>query len=214
MHYKQLLRAHEAYYTYEPRAFNYDKYMKNKDWQSWINRVPSDEVRKLFDFIRSWDFHFQGDAGKSRQIYQEVYTMIQKLQQGRIEDVDFRDEEVKRNIHRVFDKVARCPIENRYESTDASKILHTIIPNLLVMWDSNIQLGILEGVALDGQNYAYKFLPLMQRELEEAIRTCIMENTLKREEAIREISESCDNKTLAKLIDEFNYVKYTLKKQI
>lgn len=62
-----------------------------------------------------------------------------------------------------------------------------------------------------GQYYAYAFLPLPQRELAEAIETCMKERGLNREEAIHYICGNCDGKTLAKLADEYNYVKYTLE---
>ena len=73
--------------------------------------------------------------------------------------------------------------------------------------------SILEGKR-EGKDYAHRFLPLMQTELQEAISSCIVEEGLSREEAIQKISESCDDKSLPKLIDQFNYVKYTLRKQI
>lgn len=133
MHYKKLLKAHKAFYSGEYRAQNYDEYMHHKDWQSWKSPVlPDIEVTKLWDFILSWDYHFKGNKGKFKLIYQEVYPIIQGLEQERIENIDFANDEVKTNIQEIFDKVARCPLEDRYESTDASKILHTILPNYLL----------------------------------------------------------------------------------
>lgn len=45
--------------------------------------------------------------------------------------------------------------------------------------------------------------------MEEAIKTCMNEKNLSRKEAIQYIREQCDGKTLAKLADEYNYMKYT-----
>ena len=45
----------------------------------------------------------------------------------------------------VFDKVGNCTLIDRYESTDASKILHTILPNFFVMWDDKIKEGVIQG---------------------------------------------------------------------
>ena len=62
-----------------------------------------------------------------------------------------------------------------------------------------------------GAAYAFYFLPKMQLELREAIKTCMEERKLDRADAIRYICERCDGKTLAKLVDEYNYMKYTKK---
>jgi len=99
-------------------------------------------------------------------------------------------------------------MDNRYESTDASKILHTIIPNFFVMWDKRIRDETVQG-GVRGAVYAFYFLPKMQGELKEAIETCMEDRRLTREDAIKYICEKCDGKTLAKLVDEFNYMKYT-----
>ena len=57
--------------------------------------------------------------------------------------------------------------------------------------------------------YALDFLPKMQNELFEAIDTCMGEEKLEREEAIKYIRQECGNETLPKLIDELNYVTHT-----
>lgn len=210
MHYKKLLEAHKAFYKEESRAYYYDEYMKCKDWKSWTSSVPICEIMKLFGFILSWDPNFQGDLGKFKKIYEEIYPFIKELEHTKLQDVDFTDEDLKKKIQNTFDKMARCPRKLRYESTDASKILHTILPEFFVMWDDKIRQGILEGKR-KGRDYAYEFLPKVQRELEEAIKTCMDERKSNRTKAIREISERCDGKTLSKLADEFNYMKYTMR---
>jgi len=92
--------------------------------------------------------------------------------------------------------------------------MHTIIPNLFVMWDDKIRRGILgESEDKYGEHYAYEFLPRMQNEFGEAI-SSYMEDGFSREEVVRKLSEDCDNRTLPKLIDQHNYVIYTLRKQL
>ena len=63
-----------------------------------------------------------------------------------------------------------------------------------------------------GDTYAWEFLPGMQRELEEAIQTCMKERKLNRARAISFIRDLCENKTLAKLADQYNYMVYTMSK--
>ena len=210
MDHKKLIEGHKLFYEGECRAFNYDGYMKCKDWTCWVNPdLPIDEIRKLFNFIKSWDRFFQGDVELFRRIYAEVSSTMQKLKNERIEEANFTQElEIK--VRDVFDKVANCTLIDRYESTDASKILHTILPNFFVMWDDRIKEGVMQGRD-NGAAYAFYFLPKMQLELSEAIETCMEERKLNRTDAIRYICEKCDGKTLAKLVDEYNYMKYTKK---
>jgi len=210
LNYKKLIEAHKLFYESEYRAFNYDGYMKLKKWKIWMNPdIPSDEIRKLFNFIKSWDRFFRGDVELFLEIYREICPIIQELKNERIEDTNFTDE-LNTKVRDVFDKTANCTLIGRYESTDASKILHTILPNFFVMWDVLIKEGVLEGRE-KGAAYAFYFLPKMQLELREAIETCMKERKLNRTEAIRHICEKCDGKTLAKLVDEYNYMKYTKK---
>jgi len=210
LEYKKLIEGHKLFYESEYRAFNHDGYMKCKDWTCWTNPdLPIDEIRKLFNFIKSWDRFFQGDVELFRGIYAEVSSTLQELKNERIEDTSFTGE-LKIRVRDVFDKVGNCTLIDRYESTDASKILHTILPNFFVMWDDKIKEGVIQGRD-NGAAYAFYFLPKMQLELREAIETCMEERKLDRIDAIKYICEKCDGKTLAKLVDEYDYMKYTKK---
>lgn len=110
MNYKKLIEAHRLFYEGEYRAFNYDGYMKLKNWKIWMSPdLPSHEIRKLFNFIKSWDRFFQGDVETFQEIYREVYPTIHELKNERIEETNFA-EELKIKVRDVFDKVANCPL--------------------------------------------------------------------------------------------------------
>jgi hypothetical protein len=206
--YKKLIESDKLFYEIEHRAFNYDGYMSHKDWASWSNPdVPLDEVRLLFSFIKGWDRFFQGDADQFKEIYTEVFPAIDKVRKEKIEDIILTNE-ITVEIRRTFDKIANCTGFDRYESTDASKILHTLVPNFFIMWDDRIKEMTVQG-GNNGAVYAIKFLPKMQLELREAIETCKKEKGTTREEAIKYICEKCHGRTLAKIVDEYNYMKYT-----
>jgi len=210
VHYKKLVEAHKLFYGgWEYRAPYYDEYMESKNWNDWKSgSISTTEIEKLFSFIRRWDFHFQGDPEVFKKIYEWIYPQIKKLENEGIENVNLADKELRARIKDVFDRVADCPGTGRYESTDSSKILHTILPSFFVMWDDKIREKTVKGGHY-GAVYTNVFLPKMQEELEEAIRTCMNEVHLSRNEAIKYIREQCDGKTLAKLADEYNYMKYT-----
>ena len=208
MHYRCLYVAHNAFYWAEPRAHFYDEYMEHKNWEKWVDSVPLDEVERLFGFIRRWDFHFQGDPKKFQDAYAEIFPIIKDLGHERLEHADFDDRELRDKIEEIFDKVANCSW--RYESTDASKILHTILPNVFVMWDRKIRKGILGGEERNwGAVFAIEFLPKMKKELIDAIKTCKQMKEFSDKEAAQHISKLCNNKGLPKLIDEYNYMSHT-----
>lgn len=184
--------------------------MSYKNWKCWDNpSITVDETQKLFNFIKSWDRFFRGDIERFRKIYAEIFPILQEFKNERIEEINLNSE-MKTNIRDAFDKIANCTLDDRCESTDASKILHTIFPEFFIMWDEKIRDKLVNG-GRNGAVYAFYFLPKMKAELDEAIETCMEENMLTRENAIEYIQEKCDGKKIPKIIDEFNYVKFTKK---
>jgi hypothetical protein len=60
--------------------------------------------------------------------------------------------------------------------------------------------------------YAFYFLPQMQDEANDVINTYLKNNNhCTRRQAIKQISKKGQGHTLAKLLDEHNYAKYTMK---
>jgi len=135
-----------------------------------------------------------------------------------LEDIDFHRAKNVGNkefdnfeiVHEVFSEF--CDIGYKFRWVAASKTLHQVLPKLFVMWDNPI-CGRL-GLDLSPRSYVHNFLPMMQREVNEAISTCIEDHNCDRAAAIHFIVEesrkiSGYEKTLAKLVDEFNWIKYT-----
>jgi hypothetical protein len=207
MHYEKLVRAHQLFYEIEPRAHFYDEYMSRRNEKDWHSGDLSlSEVDKLFSFIREWEYHFQGNRELFKKIYDGNYLSIKSLMNETIQDADFYDQALRMKIRYIFDRLADCDGKRRYESTDASTILHTILPKLFVLWDNNIKEKV--KVQTRGANYSGVFLLKIQRELNEAIKTCMYENQLDRVGAVSFIEEKGGKKTLAKLADEYNYMKF------
>ena len=87
-------------------------------------------------------------------------------------------------------------------------MIHAAInPNLLVMWDNRIREGY--GISDNGGPGYIRFLKRIQNLAEKAVREIIDAENLTREDAI--ISLTSRGHTLAKAIDEFNYVRFTEK---
>ncbi|KPK77787.1 MAG: hypothetical protein AMJ89_01780 [candidate division Zixibacteria bacterium SM23_73] len=214
------MKAHDKFTNLESRYFFYDGYMNNKS-DCWLdgNTLPEFEIKKLFNFIRSWDKRFSGDLQKFKRCYKKIYDDVKQLKHKRIHSIDFCNVETGQRIQRIFGKIVECG-KNRPEYTDASKIMHTVLPELFVMWDDEIRKKLRKThqwkwpkeKAQITEEYVFKFLPQMQREANEVIVSYTQENYCNPREAVNEISRRGGNYTLAKLLDEYNYVKYRLKK--
>ena len=112
---------------------------------------------------------------------------------------------VQELISSSFDKIADSG--KRFESVATSKMIHAAVnPHLFVMWDTRIASGYQVGAS--GDDYA-NFLALMQNQIEEAILQVMVAENLKREDAITSLNER--GHTLAKVVDEFNYVCFTAR---
>ena len=107
----------------------------------------------------------------------------------------------------IFDKVAKSHNGKRNEATGASKILHLIYPELFVMWDGAIRGGYGSGGKYEGVQYV-DFLRRMQVLANYAIEQVKKECGVCRQDAIESLK--CDVHTLAKTLDEYNYVKFTM----
>jgi hypothetical protein len=213
-YYTDLLKAHKIFTNKEGDWKFYDVYMKKKDSKVWLRSgdLPIKEGMFLFGFVLSWDSNFQGDLAKFLETYKDIFPILKKFEDTTIIKVDL-NEQVKNDISMIFDKIADCPRKKRFESTDASKILHTIIPELFVMWDDKIRKEIVKG-EYKGRCYAFEFLPKMQGSAIEYLDDYIKENGGNYESAALQISKRADNYTLSKLIDEYNYVRYTYRKNL
>ena len=212
MTYEQLIKDSKIYGKFEPRSVSYDYYLAAKDWGLWLNssRIPHGEVLLLFGFILSWDSYFEGDIDTFIRQYEKAFPSIRNLSKYVLWKTDLTDE-VKKEIAHTFDLIARCTTTNRFEGTDASKILHTILPEFFVMWDDEIRHGILGRRAdKDSSTYSFQFLPRMKKEICTILESYTSRYHCSIDEASVKISESCHGHTLCKLIDESNYVNHTL----
>ena len=211
MRYQDLLLAHGAFYKHEKRAKFYDEYLRNKKEQKWVSPdLADEEIDKLFKFIIRWDYHFRGNENKFKETYREIYSNLMDLKDESFFTIDLTNQENVSNIKTAFNSMANCNYEGRHESTDASKIIHAINPNLFVMWDSNIRKGILGSANNQYANYYISFLKKMKNELQELIATCTEGCDYGEEESLNILEELSDGKTIAKLIDEYNYMTYTM----
>jgi hypothetical protein len=218
MHWTSLVRASEIYRQREPRYDRfYFEYMSLKDAAAWDSDAgPSDEeIEKLFRFLNQFASRYPSDAAARvsfRRAYLEVLPLLRALQGHTLLETAFdgvllQGMSVSDAVGSIFEKIASAG--GRYESTATSKILHVLHPPLFVMWDAAIRGGY--AVAGRSGDYGGRFLPRMQRQAGEAVDSYIAERKAGPTTAVHELEGLCEGRPFTKLIDEYNYSKFTLR---
>lgn len=76
------------------------------------------------------------------------------------------------------------------------------------MWDTKIAKAY--NVSKTPTGYTYEFLPIMEEKANQVITSYMEDFNTNRDEAIFKLNSYKPHKTLVKLLDEFNWVEYTL----
>lgn len=191
----------DLYHRLEARDHYYDDYVRNrKKWERWedADQLDRGDMAWLIGFLNQWSSRYKDSRETRERLLLSIQNILPTLAEFKghgLLSMDLGGDagpnfSARKMIRRVFDAIARCQGQN--DSTAASKILHTMNPELFIMWDKKI----CAGYALhdrDGKDYADRFLPRMQQ--------------LARSSG--ESSFACGH-PMAKVIDEYNYAKFTL----
>jgi hypothetical protein len=180
--------------------------MNSPDHKCWETpaTVSNDAAKRLIRFLNQWATHSRLAPGHVTKAFTQIFPALESLRKISFVDLSANHRE---GAAKVFETVAGSG--QNYESTGASKILHTWAPETFVMWDGAIAAGY--GIhKRNGHDYAQRFLPRVQEEAREAIETYISDAGSSRDAAISAITAAAGHGTLAKLLDEYNYVKFTL----
>ena len=147
------------------------------------------EIEAFLFILSTWNFAVfryvmrEFSLGEFKKTIERLRPLFNKFEDKSIEDINI--DNYKEEIKIIFDTLSNI---KGIQYTGASKLMHLTKPKLFIMWDGYIRkaYGFKKG---DSEDY-FNFLKKMQREF----------------------SGLCgrDNKTLAKCIDEYNYVKFTL----
>jgi hypothetical protein len=167
------------------------------------------EIVKIF--LSLWGRTVDRDDLNWEQLTEQLRNskeLFQKLQGKSLLDINFDDEGVADTIKGAYES-ARVKYIG---ATAISKILHLFNPELFVMWDEDIRR---RKYKVEGSASGYlKFLKQVKKELEEAVeeeakRTGESEKEIVericKELPSKKLGQGYDRKTLAKLVDEYNW---------
>lgn len=217
MHYRDLFKAAEIYR--DNTAWD-SAYFEFKDSINWLDlhNLSNNEVKSIvIGFLNNWKCRIPATENLAERIkntYKQAIPYLAALNSETLGIIDFNQKKDivgereqllnSKIVYIVFSMFSN--IGDRFRWVATSKMLHLINPKLFVMWDNpicdayHLQVG--------ASSYAYEFLPKMKEEANEVITTYMKDYDNNRDEAIKQI-ESKYGKTLAKLIDEYNWIKYT-----
>ncbi len=127
------------------------------------------------------------------------------LREERFQTIDFEKDEISDSITTIYERID--PLEYLGSPTTISKTLHLLNPEIFIMWDVGIRNRFKKKnshILCNSGGYL-EFSKETQREIREALtdRQKMTGNDLDKIE--KELRKKYENKTLAKLIDQYNY---------
>jgi hypothetical protein len=206
-----VLLASELFHELEPRAIYYDQYFRDRRPAVWVSAeaLTMADVERLILFLNQWASRYENSSTQRSRLLDALQRAIPVVNSlpGDLLTIDLTRLSLRQDIASIFEMLTTCG--SRKEATAGSKILHTIRPDLLVMWDNAIQLAYAVGAA-SGDDYAHRFLPRMQKLAWRAVTEYAETRRVTPQSAAKSLAR-CGH-TLAKVLDEYNYVKFTMKR--
>jgi len=167
-----------------------------------------DIIDAMFIILLTWNQAYYRYKPFDRKHYEELAGTIKNnmdifniLKEKSLDDVNF--DETENLIGKIYSKLLSI-----LGPTGASKALHLMNKNLFMMWDDRIRKGYKTGT--DERSYII-FMKEMQSIANEVIDSICRKFNCPRDSAIERLLKLINQKTLPKLIDEYNYVKFTKK---
>lgn len=204
--YQNILIAIDRFNTHITWCHQYETVLEVvKDKQ--IEKLVSVDVSKMFKFLRQWGV--QGlnrvDIEEMLQTLRNIKSDLQALSGENIISIDFN--QYGPHITRCFEQLHRV---YGLGPTAVSKILHILNPDVFVMWDTYITQAY--NVSRNASSYVESFLPLMQKLLKAALDKFAQDNGYTFSDAISIMILKANGRSLAKIIDEYNWLEFSTLK--
>lgn len=181
--------------------------------KGYLETINNPEPKQIVWFLNHWGItrrHF--DVGKISKCIIDSKNLLEKFSNYRIETAELIP--LKDDIQDVFQRFLKATDS----PVAASKVLHVLVPQFFVMWDNAIRAGYGCGignrwVAETTNETYYIFLIRVQNKLRKAVQSYIGSRSIKNlgeaSNALKKELYANGRKTLAKIIDEYNFMKFT-----
>jgi len=192
----------------------YDECLRHREIWDNLSNIDEDSVRKIvIVFLNKWKCRLPYEcASQLVEALRKAEPLLKTMRDFSIESADLlasinaegKTLRVLWLIEKAFDIIQQVKAPRRtVGSTATSKILHMAIPKFFVMCDEKIRKAYgCEGNAAGYGNFMLR-MSIVARDL------------LAQAKGNKEIILSCSKwkgRTLARLLDNYNYTKFTLKK--
>jgi len=174
---------------------------KRQIWENLSQLTPQDARNTIIEFLKAWKIRYTERIKpiKLKEKLRELNAHFQVFRNECLIALDF-DREVTLNDRRMkISEVVKeiyvglCD-EDGVGSTSAAKIMHGVNPEFFMMWDRKIR----EGYGYDGNEVGYLRFLIEARSI-----------LLRMASYLREADKSA-----TKLLDEYNYMKFTKKEDL
>ena len=205
-------KYHSSYYgwDYDCALKAYREASENRQASADSDSPCYEEAAILLNFANGWGSRMQRTADDVQRALREIQPDLDTLKNETILDVCLNKDR-RELICRSFKVLAGCNRKGHNEATGASKMLHIINPKLFVMWDGAIRSGYICKLQskLEKRDWIWytEFLQEMQRLANLAVEQLKDKNGTSCHDAIKSLK--CGKRTLAKALDEYNFMKYT-----
>jgi hypothetical protein len=216
LNYLELLNGCKKYIDQEPRDFIY-KIATRIVEQCWPD--PSQVSEGIATFLLSWNIGYYRygslDVDKLQNCIQKWHRELESYRGKYIMGLTEEDEDRVKEIFRDFEIATRRVGRRQAKApVSAAKALHLLAPNFFPLWDNAIAKAYDCG-KMNQEDYV-RFMRKMREQIQEVLKSYIEKHGGKEDEAIRAIWDLYPHKIpekegkLLKLIDEYNYAKYTI----
>ena len=192
----------------------------NSDYEKALRTKKPEDIAR---FLKSWRTRTEIDLTKLEQHIKNKSEELRALENLDIVSVNLegslqlgnQSKPLRDVIIDLFNAFTDISQISRRDYTAASKVLHVLLPNLFVMWDRCIRCayGCNFNRPEDAGEKYFKFLKRIQKEAREAVKSYCAKHKCSTNEAIQTIKEKLYEGgfyPFTKLLDQYNYQKYTI----
>jgi len=190
--------------------------MRAIDWNK-VHEMDTDTIStRIIGFLNKWKCRLPYSevlAEGIREKFVENTSIIQALKDESIEqyqskkelDIDGEQVYLETAFYDLMRSFTALPFN--FSTVAATKLLHFPLPRLVVMWDTPISERYL--ITRTPRNYITRFIPLMHIFSQKLIKEYSKDNNCDTDYAIWDINRKFYPRTMAKIIDEYNYITIT-----
>lgn len=220
--YKELLEAAE-FFEDDPKVGNEEwilarKFVEKKN----LYEVPTEEIKfRIIGFLNDWHCRLpvSDELAKSiKEAYRKSMPFLSALNNETLENfdhekkdsIDGKEHTKEEILHQIFESF--CKVGYHFRGVAASKVLSLINPHLFVMWDITIcakyEIRSPSDPNVRDKQYVPDFISVMKKKANDVIDSYMKDKKCTREEAVKAINNFREWRPLAKLLDEYNWMRY------